>query len=237
MHRARRAARHGAARRRPRGALGRPRRREDHADAGDRPRSAGTRGGHLAHLRHRAGAPVDRRRSRARARRRLPAVLARRGRRPRPRRLAGGLGHGRRVGRGPGRGPRRGPAARHVERPTGRAWPRTETTPATPRSRVPSPWAPSVRGGPASTSTRCSRRRWRHAAARARHVDGRRHRRAARRHAVVAEATELGAPAHGELLAPTIAACSPRPASASGELTTSPSVSDQGRSPACASGS
>ena len=41
--------------------------------------------------------------------------------------------------------------------------------------------APSVRAGPASTSARCSRRRWRRDAARARHVVGGDHRGAARR--------------------------------------------------------
>ena len=58
---------------RPRGALRRPRRREDDADAGHRPRPRRARRRHVADVRDRPRAPLDRRRPGARARRRLPA--------------------------------------------------------------------------------------------------------------------------------------------------------------------
>ena len=56
-HRARPAAGRPAAGRRPRAAVRRPRRRQDDADAGDRRGPAGSRGGHLADVRHRPGPP------------------------------------------------------------------------------------------------------------------------------------------------------------------------------------
>ena len=75
-----------AARRRPRRAHRRPRRRQDHADPGHRRGPRRARPDHLADLRHRPRPPVARRRARPRPRRRLPAGRVRRARRPRPRR-------------------------------------------------------------------------------------------------------------------------------------------------------
>ncbi len=104
--RPRAAAGGAAAGRRPAGAQRTSRGGEDHARAGDRRRAGRARSGDLAHVRHRAYAPVDGRRARARARGRLPARQPGGGRRSRPGRRPGQLGDRRGVGRGSRRGPR-----------------------------------------------------------------------------------------------------------------------------------
>jgi hypothetical protein len=102
--------------RRPRRAVGGG---QDHAGPGHRrgPRSART--GDQPHLRHRPGVPVADRWPAAGARRRLPARLGTRDRRPRPRRDARGVGDAGEWGQG---GSRR--------------WPRTgSSSPSTARGR------------------------------------------------------------------------------------------------------
>ena len=96
---------------------------------------------HQPHLRHRPRAPAARRRPSLVHVDAYRLELARRARRPRPRRVAGGLGDRRRVGRGAGRGPRREPArdaaappARRRRGRRRRRAPSTATSPARWRS-------------------------------------------------------------------------------------------------------
>ena len=90
----------------------------------------GPRRHHLADVRDRAGAPVAGRRAGPGPRRRLPARRHRGARRPRPRDLAGRLGHRRGVGRGRRRG-----AGRVAARGAGSSapWPTRRSTPTSTR--------------------------------------------------------------------------------------------------------